>query len=187
QRPRPPRCTFLPYTTLFRSLTGASLRHILLLDRTRALLSAAARGGCYLERGIGAKALATATPRVVAIGAGLAASVGPPIESATTLEVAAAAEVAAATSKVSASATEVPTATAGAGDLCGGVPHGRANLINLELHHGAAFTLTGLEGPLHEPALNDDPHPLGEGFGNVLGGVAPDRAAQEESFPIPPL
>src|SRR5699024_12064445 len=66
-------------------LTGASLRHILLLDRTRALLSAAARGGCYLERGIGAKALAPATPRVVTIGAGPAAALAPPLATATPL------------------------------------------------------------------------------------------------------
>src|SRR5690606_12356332 len=71
--------------------------------------------------------------------------------------------------------------------LRGGVLQRRADLVDLEFHHGSLLPFTGLEGPLHEPALGDDAHALLERFGHVLGCLAPDGAAEEERVTILPL
>src|SRR5690625_4851072 len=87
-----------------------------------------------------------------------------------------------ATTAESASATPL-----GAGDLRGGVPHGGADLVDLHLHHGALLPLPGFERTLHQQALGDHAHPLGEGLGHVLRGLTPDRAAHEQRFAVFPL
>src|SRR5690625_1347348 len=89
---------------------------------------------------------------------------------------------------VTATTAEAATAAArGAGDLRGGVPHGGADLVDLHLHHGALLTFTGLERTLHQAALRDHTHALGEGFGHVLRGLAPDRAPHEQRLAVLPL
>ena len=68
-----------------------------------------------------------------------------------------------------------------------GVAQRRADLIHLHFNHGALFTFTGGVGALYETALRDYAHSLGEGFGYVLGGVTPQRAAHEQGVPVLPL
>src|SRR5690606_12736968 len=68
----------------------------------------------------------------------------------------------------------------GAGHLRGRVAQRGSDLVDLELDHRALLTLTGLVRALDEPTLDDHAHALGEGLGDVLGSLAPDRAAQEQ-------
>src|SRR5699024_7842110 len=77
--------------------------------------------------------------------------------------------------------------TLGAGDLRGGVTHGRAHLVDLEFDDGALPAPAGLEGPLHQATLRDRAHALGQGLCDVLRRVAPDGATQEEGVAVDPL
>ena len=63
----------------------------------------------------------------------------------------------------------------------------RADLVDVELDDGALLALAGLERALLEPAGRDDAHAAGQRLGAVLGGLAPDRAAQEQRFAVLPL
>src|SRR5690606_8577278 len=83
-----------------------------------------------------------------------------------------------------------PATTAGAlgaGHLRGRVAQRGSDLVDLELDHRALLTLTGLVRALDEPTLDDHTHALGEGLGDVLGSLAPDRAAQEQRLAVLPL
>ena len=97
------------------------------------------------------------------------------------------AAVAAATVAAPAAVTAAPGTPGGLGDGRGGVAQGRADLVDLELDDGALLALTGLEGPLLEPPLHDDAGPAGERLGDVLRGLTPDVAAQEEGLAVLPL
>src|SRR5699024_2031962 len=77
--------------------------------------------------------------------------------------------------------------TLGAGDLRGGVTHGRAHLVDLEFDDGALLALARLEGALHQASLCDHAHTLGHGLGDVLRRVATDGATQEEGVAVGPL
>src|SRR5699024_3129305 len=77
--------------------------------------------------------------------------------------------------------------TLGAGDLRGGVTHGRAHLVDLEFDDGALLALAGLEGALHQTSLCDHAPSLGQGLGDVLGGVAPAGATQDAVLAVDPV
>jgi len=68
-----------------------------------------------------------------------------------------------------------------------GVPQGRPDLLDVDLDDGALLPLAGLVGTLPQAAGDDDPAALGRGFGDVLGGLPPQRAAQEQGVPVLPL
>src|SRR5664280_1917106 len=74
---------------------------------------------------------------------------------------------------------------AGAGDPGGGVAQGRPDLVDFD--DGALLPLAGLVGTLPQTPGDDHPGALGEGFGDVLGGLPPQRAAQEQGVPVLPL
>src|SRR5699024_8578993 len=61
---------------------------------------------------------------------------------------------------------------------------GRADLVDLQLHHGALLAFLRLEGALPQPALRHDPHAAGERLGHVLRGLPPDVAAQEQRLAV---
>src|SRR5262249_10921219 len=93
---------------------------------------------------------------------------------------------------VSAAATTTPTAATtaaagGPGDLGGGVPQRRADLVDLHLAHRALLALTGFERPLYQPALHDDPEAALQRLGGVLAQLPPRRAAQEQRLAVLPL
>ena len=62
-------------------------------------------------------------------------------------------------------------AAAGLVDLGCGVPQPRADLVDLELDHGALLALTGLERTLLQPSAHDHPRATGQALGHVLGGL----------------
>src|ERR1043165_9091883 len=64
---------------------------------------------------------------------------------------------------------------------------GRPDLVDVELVHRALHALAVLVGPLLEAALDDDADALGEGLGDVLGGLPPHRAGEEEGVAVLPL
>ncbi|QGU08612.1 hypothetical protein COCCU_13610 [Corynebacterium occultum] len=88
---------------------------------------------------------------------------------------------------VSTKAALAAAATRGTRDLCGSESQGRANFVDLDLHHGALLALTGFIGALTEATGHDDAHTLGKGFSDILRGLTPDIAGQKKSFLIFPL
>src|SRR5689334_5024786 len=75
----------------------------------------------------------------------------------------------------------------GLGDLGRRVAQGRADLVDLDLVDGALLAFLGLVRPLLEPALHDDPHPALERFCDVLSGLPPDVAGQEQRLAVLPF
>ena len=72
---------------------------------------------------------------------------------------------------------------AGAGGLSHlgrGVPQRRADLVGLELVDGALLAFLGLVRPLPEPALHDHPHAPLQALRDVLRGLPPDIAGEEQ-------
>ena len=69
----------------------------------------------------------------------------------------------------------------------GGVAERWTGLIDLELVDGAFLAFLGLVGALAEAAGDDRPHPLLEGLGDVLGGLALYLAGQELGVAVLPL
>src|SRR5699024_7110686 len=59
--------------------------------------------------------------------------------------------------------------------------------VDIQLDAGTVLALTVGERPLLEAALGDDAGALLEGRGDVLGGVAPDRAPHEQRLAVLPL
>jgi hypothetical protein len=88
-----------------------------------------------------------------------------------------------------ATATEAaaPAAAGGLGDLGRGVAQRGADLVDLHLDDGALLALLGLVRARDQPAGDDDPRAAGEGLGDVLRRVAPDRAAHEQRLAVLPL
>src|ERR1700728_1570176 len=89
-----------------------------------------------------------------------------------------------------AASTETTPATAAAAGfvhLGRGVLQARADLIDLELDHGALLALTGLERTLLEPSAHDHARAAGQALGYVLGSLPPDVAAEEQRFAVLPL
>src|SRR5215218_8437941 len=79
------------------------------------------------------------------------------------------------------------TAALSLGDLGGRAPQARADLVDLHLEHGALLALLGLEAAGLQPALGDHGGAPGEGLGDVLGSLTPDRAAHEQRLAVLPL
>src|SRR5437764_44406 len=77
--------------------------------------------------------------------------------------------------------------TLGLGDLRGRVAQRGADLVDFELDDRALLAFLGLVGPLAQPALHDDPGAALERLGDVLRGLAPDAAAQEQRVAVLPL
>ena len=63
----------------------------------------------------------------------------------------------------------------------------RADLVDVDLEDGALLALAGLVLTLLQAALHDDAHALLEGLGDVLRGLPPDRAGQEQRVAVLPL
>src|SRR5699024_661871 len=84
-------------------------------------------------------------------------------------------------------AAALPTGAGVAGDLGGSELEGRADLVDLDLVHGATLTITVLVAPLAQPALHDDAHALAEGLHHVLRRFAPDVAGEEQALAVGPL
>src|SRR5699024_321849 len=141
---------------------------------------AAATGACGLERRILRPAAAEGTglrgaaPRIGSTG----------LPAAT--EAAATAGGGLAPTAAERAATAAASA-AGLGDVRRGELQGGTDLVDVQLDHGALLALTGLEAALLEPSLHDHPHAAGERFGDVLRGLTPDAAAQEQRFAVHPL
>src|SRR6202020_2622397 len=75
----------------------------------------------------------------------------------------------------------------GPGDLGRGVPQGRADLVDLDLVHGALLAFLGLIGALPQPPRDDHPHAALQRLGHVLGRLPPHVAGQEEAVAVLPL
>src|ERR1700741_3566181 len=86
-----------------------------------------------------------------------------------------------------AEATASAAAAARLVDLGGGVPKRRPDLVDLDLDDGALLAFAGLEGSLLEPPGDDHPGATREAFRDVLGGLAPDIAAQEQRLAVFPF
>src|SRR5581483_6240527 len=84
-------------------------------------------------------------------------------------------------------ATTAAAAAAGLVDLGGRVAKRWADLVDLDLDHGAFLALAGLERALLEPALHDHPRAPSKTLGHVLGGLTPDGAPQEQRLAVLPL
>ena len=69
----------------------------------------------------------------------------------------------------------------------GGVFQGGAELVDVELDEAALVAFAGFEGPLLEPADDDDAAAFGQGFGGVLRGLPPEVAAQEQGVAVLPF
>src|ERR1700761_7101849 len=76
---------------------------------------------------------------------------------------------------------------AGPVDLGGSVPQGRADVVDLDLVHGALLAFLGLVVPLLQPTGHDDPHAALQRLGDVLGRLPPDVAREEEAVAVLPL
>ena len=139
------------------------------------------RPGC--PRGLrGAALLAAAAP--AALAAALVATGGAGAGGPRVLLLAAAALLAAALLATEAAATAAPL---GLGDLGRGIPQRGADLVDLHLDDGALLAFLGLVGPGLQASGDDDAGAAAEGLGDVLRGVAPDRAAHEQGLPVLPL
>src|SRR5699024_11522896 len=101
------------------------------------------RSGDDLERGLVAEAGATRCPRVVGRAGGATAA---RVAAALVAAAVAAALAAAAEAAATAATGEAAAPSLGAADLRRGVPHGRADLVDLQLHAVALLALAGLEG-----------------------------------------
>src|SRR3954453_9323899 len=75
----------------------------------------------------------------------------------------------------------------GARHLGGGVLQRRTDLVDLDLEDGALLALTRLVLTRAQVALHDDAHPLLEGLRDVLRGLRPHRAGEEQRFAVLPL
>src|SRR5512133_3508537 len=75
----------------------------------------------------------------------------------------------------------------GARHLGGGVLQRRTDLVDLDLEDGALLTLARLVLTRAEVALHDDTQPLLQGLGDVLRGLPPHRAGQEQRVAVLPL
>src|SRR5690606_41831885 len=75
----------------------------------------------------------------------------------------------------------------GLGGLRGGVAERGAELVDGQLDGGAVLARTVGEGALLETALRDDAGALLERLRHVLGGIAPDGAAEEQGLAVLPL
>src|SRR5699024_9352064 len=87
-------------------------------------------------------------------------------------------------------ATEALAAASAALDLGGlgrGISQCAADLVDIELGGGAVVALAGGEGALLQTAQRDHAGARAQRLSHVLRGVARDRAAQEQSLPVPPL
>src|SRR5262249_51815276 len=73
------------------------------------------------------------------------------------------------------------------GDLRRRVPQRRADLVDFELDDGALLALFGLVRALAQPALHNDPGAALKRLGDVLRGLPPDAAAQEQRVAVLPL
>ncbi|CCH80415.1 membrane hypothetical protein [Nostocoides japonicum T1-X7] len=127
-----------------------------------------------------------AAPAALATGAALAAAGGASGRPWVLLLTAEAGLAAAETALVATEAA-APAPALGAVDLGRGIPEGRSDLVDLHLDDGALLALLGVEGPGDEPAGHDDAGAAPEGLGNVLGRLAPDRAAHEQRLAVLPL
>src|SRR6266545_2507609 len=74
-----------------------------------------------------------------------------------------------------------------AGDLGGGVLQARADFLDLDLEDRALLALTGLVRSGLEPALDDNPHAALQRLRDVLRGLPPDRAGEEQRVAVLPL
>src|SRR6478609_7835829 len=72
-------------------------------------------------------------------------------------------------------------------DLRRRVAQRRADLVDVELDHGALLALAGLVRALLEPSGRDHAHAPRQRLGDVLSRLAPDRAAQEQRLAVLPL
>src|SRR5262249_49238125 len=76
---------------------------------------------------------------------------------------------------------------AGLVDFGSGVSERRADLVDLDLHHGTLLALAGLERALLEPTSDNHPCSTGEALRNILGSLPPDVAPQEQRLTLPPF
>src|SRR4051794_26182226 len=74
----------------------------------------------------------------------------------------------------------------GLGDLCGRVPEGGADFVNVDLQC-LLRALGALERMLFKPADDDDTGTLAQGGSKILSGLPPERAAQKQGFSVSPL
>src|SRR6516165_3095123 len=84
-------------------------------------------------------------------------------------------------------AAEAAAGPVGLGDLGRGVPHGRADIVDLDLVDGPLLAFPGLVGPLPQPPGDDHPHAPLQALGHVLGCLAPDVAGEEEAVAVLPF
>src|SRR3954451_19636978 len=73
------------------------------------------------------------------------------------------------------------------GDLRSGVAQGRTDLVDLDLEDRALLALARLVLTRAQVALHDDAHALLQGLRDVLRGLPPDRAGQEQGLAVLPL
>ena len=98
-----------------------------------------------------------------------------------------AAEAASLATLVATAVAALPALTRVAGYRRAGVLQGRADLVDLDLEHGAAFALFGLVGTLTQLASDNDAHTLGQGFRDIFRHLAPAVAREEQGFAVFPL
>src|SRR5262249_3299845 len=84
-------------------------------------------------------------------------------------------------------AAEAAAGPVGLGDLGRGVPHGRADIVDLDLVDGPLLAFPGLVRPLAQPTVDDHPHAPLQALGHVFGRLAPDVAGEEEAVAVLPL
>src|SRR5262249_42771690 len=84
-------------------------------------------------------------------------------------------------------AAEATAGPVGLGDLGRGVPHGRADIVHLDLVDGPLLAFPGLVRPLAQPAVDDHAHAALQALGHVLGRLAPDVAGEEQAVAVLPF
>src|SRR5690606_34954797 len=72
-------------------------------------------------------------------------------------------------------------------DLRRRVAQRRADLVDVELDDRALLAFLGLERPLLQSTLHDDPGTPGQGFGDVLRSLPPHRAPHKQRLAVTPL
>ena len=72
-------------------------------------------------------------------------------------------------------------------DLGGRELQGRADLFDLDLVDRAVLAFLRLIASLLQKSVDDHAHALGEGFGDILGRLAPHIAGEEQSLAVLPL